>query len=250
MGDNFEGYNANMPFERMPQLPPAPNNEPKKESSLQEKTRAKADLMRRLQEAGRPVLGSGRESMVEVHPQDDTKVAAHRMEHRGQESTYMRKIFYSHRILHTLFPEHFPRIHAAFEHTDQDKGGTIRERVHVEKEGYGAIGRLVSPKSFRHVMQELRAIGIADITLGEERMGFDEGSSKNFGRGKDGYEKYLDTNFNINHDLLQKRNELLRYMQEHTYSEEDVQQVRNALDRLEALDKEAVSNNRSEKKAA
>lgn len=200
-----------MPHERMPEVPPVP--EPYKRLSEED-----------FQKVGRKVVGSGSMSIVEVFPGKEEKVAAHPASLAS--GILAKQTFYSHRILNTLFPKHIPRIHAAFVNSQERRGGTVRERIQVERDGYSVDEQEADPsKAFRSaVEEELRKIGI-------NTEGFDH-YDKNFGVGSDGYEKYLDINPYIGREFVKNRRKLIDYMKAGGYSDSDIQQVNISIDRL------------------
>jgi hypothetical protein len=217
-------------FEKMPKLPGDDQKFVHKKSK--EYIASKHGMepqTEKLIEAGREVVGSGSESVVEVHPNNPEKVVAHSFRHEGPR---MRRIFYNHRILHTLFPNFFPEINAAFEHTDYTRGGTIRERVDILMDAPDDPTLPVTPKSFENVRRELDAIGISTT-------GFDTGSDKNFGIAWDGFEQYLDVNPTIGKHFIAEKDAVIRYMKQKNYSEADIEKVISAINRLEVLEKQA-----------
>jgi hypothetical protein len=212
-----------MPFEKMPKLPKGTEEIFRSDVPTSLRTER---ARREMETAGREVVGSGAEAVVETIPGNDSKLAAHSF----REGLEARKIFYTHRVLNLLFPKYIPHIHAAFEHTDERQGGTIRERVYT-KEGKHLLQKLLFPqKSFRYVLTELQRMGI-------EYGGFDYGSDENFKRGSDGYERYLDLDPYTGDDFIIHRDEVLNYMRQKKYSESDIQQVSTSIDRLTALKK-------------
>ena len=216
-----------MPFEKMPGLPKSlksPEESPP--SSLKGKHKAARDFEKEMEKAGRTIVGRGTESVVEVHPHRENVVAAH-LVNQTESTGEMRKIYFTHRVLHTLFPNYFPAIHAAFERTEEKRGGTIRSRVDVKRDKHGTLGRWLSPKSFRRVEDELQSMGISAA--------FDELSTKNFGRAKDGYEQYLDVAPNLAKSLIAQKDRVIKHMRENGYVEGDITKVSNSIDRLALL---------------
>lgn len=179
-------------------------------------------------EEGREVLGQGKESLVEILPSDETKVAAHSLDMFGD----YRRVYYVHRVLETLFPNHFPHIAAAFEHTNTRQGGTIRERVY----GTPVQGSSVSfseEKSFKQVTDVLGSMGI--------RQGIDM-EPVNFLKDDAGYEKYLDVAPALSHAFIGHEQKIMEYMNSYHFSEEAKRTVGTAIKRLVALRARARSN--------
>lgn len=183
-----------------------------------------------LREAGREVLGKGAESLVEVHPLNPELVIAHsfRKELRAEETLH------AHRVLKVLFPKHFPAIHAAFENTEEVRGGTIRERVRnsertLDKPKVGFFGnKRIDERTFAYVNKELQAMGI-------EGLHFDGETERNFVVSEEGYQQYLDTAPFIARELVRAKDQVLAHMAKKQYSPTDQASVKSAIETLEVL---------------
>jgi len=212
-----------MPHVRLPLLPESARNA--------DPNVPLAPFRDEMEAAGSVVIGFGAESIVEVLPSDHTKVAAHSF----RDNPDKRLTYYNHKILHTLFPNHFPVIHAAFEGDHNGMGGgTIRERIYPQEPTSqdrvrGLLGRITlrqDKRSFQYVVSELNSIGIACIV---------DPSSWNFMRGRDGYEKYLDTAPSIDYEFAEREEELYAYAKKRRYSDEDRRAIATSMTRLKVL---------------
>ncbi len=98
-----------------------------------------------------------------------------------------KEIFYTHRIMSTLFPFNFPRFATSFGSSDKVEGvsGTVRQKIDiVEEGGKGAHNLDVgSPHPFETVERVVDKLG---LPLNLDKSGF------NFGKDKHGNVYFLD----------------------------------------------------------
>lgn len=149
-------------------------------------------------------------------------------------------LFYYARLLSTLFPHNFPKIHQATggsyyssgesrQETDSDLAFTIRERIrpHPSKE-YGIEFH------FQQAVRELVKMGV--------RLSYDTGSPDNFIIGTDGGKYYVDSV--MNYDILLygiwdacelEEDKILDYMMENGYKEQDIEIAKKCLNRLKVI---------------
>ncbi len=73
------------------------------------------------------VVASGSEQMAFQHPTDPNKLQF--VSYQEVNPDRAKLVFYTHRVLHTLFPHNFPRIYASFGEKEGFTSGTVREKV-------------------------------------------------------------------------------------------------------------------------
>jgi hypothetical protein len=168
-----------------------------------------------------------------------------------------RRTFYIHRVFSTLFPHNFPKFHAAIGQQPGDAGpavaGTIRRRVEGQRKHSGSMPypRASGDGSLREApMRLLDAVTrgkkpvypFKDVQAAAKEMRMaefrpDTSTPTNFALGSDGGEYYLD-NIAAFTSVYRVKNEILEYMRNHEYSEDDMKVVTSSLERLEALAEE------------
>jgi hypothetical protein len=171
-------------------------------------------------------IGKGAECTVIGQLGFEHRVTA--FKYSEMEPAEMLNIFYTQRILSTLFPHNFPRFYTAF-YGDKDKkipAGTIRQKVDSKLEGryvrYSTETSKVTKFRFSDVVKTLNQLNIG--------IGFDP-KTKNYDIGPDGGEYYLDTPImGIFKDWDKKR--ILGYMHKHKYSKSDIRSISGSIDRL------------------
>ncbi len=162
-----------------------------------------------------------------------------------------KALFYSHRILSTLFPHNFPRFYAAFSGEEEKLSGSVRHRISstplTDHVGSGnaslkrlewrtigrlksaALGKTISRYPFSKALKDCKRLGI-DIRY--------DNSAVNFILGDDGGEYYVDsvinniTKLSQAHNLVDAKDNIIAYMQKYKFSEEEVHLVNTSLDRL------------------
>ncbi len=220
-------------------------------------------------ENGVKILGTGFTESIVFEAEDPNKVIA--LRHRpnllfekvsgyNKPETFTKTQFYMHQILHTLFPDSFPKIHSAFinpgDETHGAVSGTVREKVIKGKQPKLPIYNLnrtvydeyadadfdyedeptedeklvdIENKKFRNLIETLERLGIHVILdpHGKNNFVFDENRSL----------KYLDTTdtCSISRNASKK---VLEYMQQESYSPAQIHTVQNALTRIKELRKE------------
>ena len=161
----------------------------------------------------------GRTIVATIEDAENKLVAIARKEMKPEEA---KRIYYNHKILYTLFPEHFARIYATAGKTKEvthSLSYTIRERVFGEHPKIKAVG------DFKDVIKQLAEIGIS--------IQFDT-ARRNFIVGVGGHTIYVDlVNFagwKAEHEKL-----ILDWMEKRKMKDADKDLVRTSLHRLLVL---------------
>lgn len=100
----------------------------------------------------------GAECFIITDPRDPTRVYGTTWE--PLPAVEAKRIFYKNRILHTLFPKHFPKIHRARGIVSKKQSehwtGTIREKIipTPHKRGDGDVFALVVGGGFKHFFDD------------------------------------------------------------------------------------------------
>lgn len=192
------------------------------------------------------LVGSGAECVVLQSRNDQKKgekvVAA--ITYQDMNPEKMRRIFYLHRIMATLFPHNFPHFSSAFgKHPVQENirniSGTKRQEI------VGPAGnelQAISPEMHEFRWREVEntsqfpfsKVKEAVDTLGLP-VDFDD-AGDNFALGEDDGVYYLDKIiYNPKDITLWDTNKISSYMKIKGYSERDTRIVRKSIERLKAL---------------
>ncbi len=177
------------------------------------------------EEYDQEVVGDGGECVV-IPLEDNERDIVAAFTYKEMSSITAKNIFYSQRILSTLFPHNFPHFYAAFGRKKDKKNitGTIRERIRNNK-------KREIKYSFREIEEKLAEIGL--------HFDFDSTKNDNFIIGEDGGEYYVDVSLPFMYYLKNLKMEgLVSYMQENGYSETDISIVTTSIKRLITLAKE------------
>lgn len=172
------------------------------------------------------LIGEGGGTIAVALETDEQKVAA--ISFKEVTPRTAKQVYYTHKILSTLFPETFPRIYAATGRVDQTRSvsSTIRERV------FGVHPKKSEKlKKFEVVVATLKRLGIP--------INFDT-TKRNFLKTPTGKEMYIDTvtfsDWKPEHEKM-----IMEYMDAQTMTEEEKGVVQRALRRL--LELQSNENN-------
>lgn len=181
---------------------------------------------------------TGMDSLVTMLP-DDPNVYAYSF--RGKEKFRAREIFHIHKVLHTLFPEHFPRIKAAFEHAEgqEPPGGTIREYVEIDKSvphDNSPLNWFIRNYISHDTPGDLNGPVDAFVTMGVEK-GIDY-NPPNIRVDMKHHEQYLDTADEMAELLFERRFDVADYMRSQGYEDAAITSVEKNLLRLGELIRE------------
>jgi hypothetical protein len=176
-------------------------------------------------------VGKGASCIVVAIPGDTKRVVA--FNHYPSTPQEMKLVFYTQRLLVTLFPHNLPRFYAAFSDNENDNilSGTIRQRIKRrfgERVPTDEYKRAVKYR-FENVEKELRKIDLA--------IGFDD-FEKNFDVGSDGGEYFLDTPY-MPYFRAINRTKILEYMRTNRnpkYSKYEIHVVNKTIKRIAALE--------------
>lgn len=196
------------------------------------------------------ILGDGAESSVFVTAKDSKKVAAFEHERKLSPSSALRakRIFYLQKILHTLFPQNFPKIHDAFgKHPDENvenNTGTIRERILMDGEcddnplPHILMRKRCDPKHRIECLSASKSIERLLEPIGMQHV-IDYGSNLNFISNSDGM-YYVDLPMNVesNKSLQIHPEKIAIFMEKNNYSDQDKRTVQQSIARLKEVLKE------------
>lgn len=73
------------------------------------------------------IVAHGAEQMAFAHPTNPNRLQF--VSYVDMEPNRAKLVYYTHKVLHTLFPYNFPRIHASFGMKTGFTSGTVREKV-------------------------------------------------------------------------------------------------------------------------
>jgi hypothetical protein len=253
----------------MPELPPRIKNE-----TLVHAARKRDQMSRgeRLPETSYEFLAYGTECMVIGNPNSPKKVIAYSVDYLSgksekerekgerQEVWRAKKIFYIHRILSTLFPHNFPKIHLVkAPKTKEDFLLSVRQKIFgetavsgedftidhfddvtfTEQLKYILFGTVIErkPKEGHQYKTDIKypftkvvhALGEMGIYLPFDRF------HKNFMIGEDGGVYYVDTL----RELLAldfNQNAVVKYMMKKGYDKHQVGIVVNSIKKLQGMD--------------
>jgi hypothetical protein len=142
-----------------------------------------------------------------------------------------KKLFYTHRIMSTLFPHNFPRFQMTWGRDEkrQDSSGSVRKRVVVLEKGGSPRSResldSTATHPFRNVMKEAQELKIP-LNI--------DSYVENFGMGEDGGVYYLDKLYVYDDDDWPLKR-MLEYMRKNNYSDLAVKIVESSVKRLGEL---------------
>ncbi|MFA6586139.1 MAG: hypothetical protein WCS86_03185 [Candidatus Paceibacterota bacterium] len=193
------------------------------------------------------VLGSGGECWV-VEGDDDKVLAISRYFKTPEEA---KKIFYSHKILQTLFPYNFPHMYASFAPKEDDLShlpSTIREKIiGTSGEKQNLLKRLkkdlMSVSVIRNIFSKKYNLknkkghsfsSVTNVAYKFSPFIFFDPAEFNFIVDDNNNEYYVDTAFfkYIDEQLV---NNILNYMKMNKYSDNDINTVLTAFNRLKEL---------------
>lgn len=180
-----------------------------------------------VEDAGLEPVGLGAENVVIPYKEKVAALARYSEEADGLTPEGRKARFYTQKILHTLFPQHFPNFHAVFHESLSENHmgpGTVRERIQVEaghEVGFDPEEEKLSQDA-QILYDKLKELESYDLSIHEylDLWGW------NFHRVK-GEVVYLDQ---LDGSFVKTQKDiknLLRYMQDKKYPEDQVTRVRN-----------------------
>jgi hypothetical protein len=159
-------------------------------------------------------------------------------------------IFYTHRVMSTLFPHNFPHFRTSVGSEDQQHGvsATIRDRIFPHTDGAtGMVSELDegSPYPFSRVNQAIRKLDLPvllDDYANTEDYGSD-GGQINYLKGADGGVYYLDIVELLPEEYEKKwdTSKIMSWMEQQNYSPQDRRIVSSGIRRLQQLAKDEPS---------
>ena len=189
------------------------------------------------------VIGAGAECIVTSIEGKPQEVAAYT--YRMLSPAEAKRVFYTQRILSTLFPYNFPHFYAAIgaESSHKRATGTIRQKVVEESEN--KIAQSLTKLLYAHspfqnkLLRKTLAIKhpwekvIEESKKIELQLPVDYVGKNNFMLGADGGEYYVDRS---SIDLSGvNQGKIHEYMKQNGYSEQDIEIIETSLNRLKAL---------------
>ncbi len=237
----------------MPEFPERSVRNIAREAPRYSNLESEEELKKQVEALNLKYRGFGAECVVVSVPGENERVFA--INFGKVHPIYARKIYYTQRILSTLFPHNFPRFHMASGTPENADGtsGTVRTAVE------GQEGNLDGPYhpgyDWGHPKDKLQAM-IAIVTGTHPRIEHSFGAARrdlkriglnihfdpspwNFIVSKDGEEFYVDTP----HPIGVATNDAYRimtYMKAGGYTAEQRRAVAVSLERLKALNDEAI----------
>lgn len=181
------------------------------------------------------VIGSGAECVV-IPGENNSRDVVVAYTYFDLNPLKAKQLFYSQRVFSILFPHNFPHFYAAFGRNPKLKqtenpSGTIRERIHRDKEG-----------SVKYPFAEVEKICKSlNLPL------YIQNGDQNFTTGEDGGEYYVDTIDHLDPKQIDK-NKLISYMREQKFSDLDISIVEKSLSRLEEIYRQAEIQRAERKK--
>lgn len=141
-----------------------------------------------------------------------------------ESSQKAKELFYTHRILSTLFPHNFPKFFTSYGASPKaEMSGTIRQRINEAKNIRD--GDIKYP--FTKVDEAINEMGGMPVQI-------DIWSSKNFMVGTDGGEYYVDK-ARLTEDPVWETANILSYMEKNNYSATDQRIVVRSIARLDDM---------------
>lgn len=223
-----------------------------------------------IQQEGLETVGIGNFRVIVPHPIDpEHKVVG--IDYKTNMNPELAKRFYfSHQILHALFPQNFPEIYASHATIyDQEsremirESSTVRERIipatpavepsypqSTRKRAMRAFrgrfrhnNRITAP--FSDAMRVCNELGIRfnkdkRNSNTQKNFDFDPKNANNFIVGRDGGEYYIEPiSIDTTHPLNSER--ITNYMRGHQYSDPDIQRVQRGIQKLTAITQQPQS---------
>lgn len=176
-------------------------------------------------------IGIGSESIVVEHPHDPTKVLA--VEYKPRLSGYpleFSEVYNIHKVLSTLFPEHFPHLYAK---AQGQNAGSLREKINGNKIGHEKekpkdVDELVKSyfdnlkegiKFHNILVEEAKEVGI-DLNI-------DAGTPDNYVTDSDGTIIYLDLVENRSDNFTINMAQAIRRINDRQYPDLDEKEIQN-----------------------
>lgn len=177
----------------------------------------KAELIEVVERAGFEFVGSGRESVVIINPEDDNEVVSIGL--RDQSTNQIRKKLLTQGIMSKLFPHNFPEIRVQNEDRLDDE---LYNPNIVYKSRILSDGKEPTYK-FSQVKDDIRELGLPVY--------FDEQDGINFINGTDRGEYYID-NISTWPDVPWRPELIRQYMEDNEYTQADINFVKLNIDKL------------------
>lgn len=172
-----------------------------------------------INEAG--IIANGIEVMVFPHPSNPNRIEA--ISYGDIDPDRAKMIYYTHKVLHTLFPYNFPRVHASFGSASEVKerkpkfnSGTVRQKVFPDS-------AKITTHSLKKAFKDLKNMGF--IPLVEVFRGSAHNTIKSGGN-----EYFIEMIKLIIQDFNPEKVE--SFIQENNYSELDRAEIRRALGKM------------------